>query len=222
MTQLILSLRRLWSRVRLYLLEVETKRTVSVFMVCLNINTKATSNGLAVRMFPATMRTFTKDTELSEHSRGTALYVGISLYTSVYFNIYVPRKRTGRQTAGCSYESSISFIIVWACAFRTIISNQWPWPVLDIVSPSNYSLDCWHHSLTKKSINCWYPKRLLSFPCPLDNVQPSACCAPPLSHITCITTKSNIYLLQLSSVTLTYSDFSHFNTLRAGDADLRF
>jgi len=105
-------------------IEVETKRTVSVFRVYLNISTKATRNGLAVRIFPATLRTFTNDTALSEHSRGTALYVGISLYTSVYFNLYVPRKRTGRQNSGCSYKSSISFIIVWACAFRTIISNQ--------------------------------------------------------------------------------------------------
>jgi len=90
---------------------METKRTAYTFRVYLNINTKATRNGLAVRIFPATMRTFTKDTALSEHSRGTALYVGISLYTSVYFNLYVPRKRTGRQNAGCSYELSISFII---------------------------------------------------------------------------------------------------------------
>jgi hypothetical protein len=62
----------------------------------------------------------------------------------------------------------------------------------------------------KKSINCWYSKRWLSFPCPLDKAQPSACCAPPLPHLTCTTTKSNIFLLQLSSATLTYSDFSHF------------
>jgi len=124
MTQLILSLRRRQSRVLLYLSEVETKRTVSMFSVCLNINTKVTRNGLAVLIFPATVRTFTKDTALSEHSRGTALYVGISLHTSAYFNLYVPRKRTGRQNAGCSYESSISFIIAWACAFRTVIPNQ--------------------------------------------------------------------------------------------------
>jgi hypothetical protein len=31
--------------------------------------------GLAVRIFPATRRTFTKDTALSEHSRGAAWHV---------------------------------------------------------------------------------------------------------------------------------------------------
>ena len=33
------------------------------------------SVGLAVRIFPATMRTFTKDTALSEQGRGAALHV---------------------------------------------------------------------------------------------------------------------------------------------------
>jgi len=73
-TQFILYLRRRQSRVGLYLSEVETKRPVSMFRVYFNINRKATRNGLAVRIFPATMRTFTKDTALSEHSRGTALW----------------------------------------------------------------------------------------------------------------------------------------------------
>jgi hypothetical protein len=35
--------------------------------------------GLAVRIFPATTRNFTKDTVLSENGRGAAWYVGISL-----------------------------------------------------------------------------------------------------------------------------------------------
>ena len=48
---------------------MEAKRTVYMFRVYFNINTKAMRNGLAVRIFPATTRTFTKDTALSEHGR---------------------------------------------------------------------------------------------------------------------------------------------------------
>jgi hypothetical protein len=38
----------------------------------LSVNTKAVRNGLAVRIFPANPRTYTKDTALSEHGKGTA------------------------------------------------------------------------------------------------------------------------------------------------------
>jgi hypothetical protein len=57
----------------------------------LKINSKLMRNGLAVRISPATTRTFTKDTTRLEHGRGTTLRVGISLYGSVYFKLYVPR-----------------------------------------------------------------------------------------------------------------------------------
>jgi hypothetical protein len=150
----------------------------------LNINTKATRNGLAVRIFPAAMQTFTKDMALSEHSKGTALYVGISLYTSVYFNLHVPRKRMGRQNTGCSYESSISFIIAWACAFRTIISDQRP-----VLTSSHYAAT----HLTADMILSL--KKSLSTADILGDVfhslvhwimyvQLPACNAPPLPHLT--------------------------------------
>jgi hypothetical protein len=55
-----------------YLQEVETKFVVSMFRVCLNINTKTMRNGFAIRIFPNTTRTFTKDKAPSEHGSGTA------------------------------------------------------------------------------------------------------------------------------------------------------
>jgi hypothetical protein len=47
------------------------KLTVSMFMICLNLNTKAMSNRLAVRIFLATTRNFMKGTAMSENGRGT-------------------------------------------------------------------------------------------------------------------------------------------------------
>jgi hypothetical protein len=58
-----------------------TKLVISSIPICETV-------GLSVRLFLATMRTFTKDTALSENGRGAAWHVWISLYSCVGYAIF--------------------------------------------------------------------------------------------------------------------------------------
>jgi hypothetical protein len=48
-------------------LKMETKSTVSMFIVCLKINTTAMDNKWAIRLHPPTVRNFTEDMAETQH-----------------------------------------------------------------------------------------------------------------------------------------------------------
>jgi hypothetical protein len=76
-----------------------------------------TSVGLAVRIFPATTRTFTKDTALSENGRGAA------------WHVWINAARHGRRTAWAQHGMcELAFIVFqayWKCITRRIPRSTW-------------------------------------------------------------------------------------------------
>jgi hypothetical protein len=71
--------------------------------------------GLAVRIFPATIRTFRKDTALSENGRGAAWYVWINTARhgrGTAWYVWINTARHGRGTA-CSRRGMCELALRW-------------------------------------------------------------------------------------------------------------